>query len=124
MVFLAGKSPYIRSYTVCTYGICSREITKYKVIYGVRTVFVAGKITIHTFIYGLYIRYFWQGNHHTYGHIRCRYMVLANPKYLAPSIKRVHTRCLVSDTIINVHQEWVIGQDSSTCLCSFVVEEL
>ena len=29
----------------------------------------------------MYIRYFWQGIHHTYGHIRCRYTVLANPTY-------------------------------------------
>ena len=26
--------------------------------------------------------YFWQGNHHTYGHIRCVYTVLANPIYI------------------------------------------
>jgi len=30
----------------------------------------------------VYIRYTWQGNHHTYGHIRCRYTVLANPSYI------------------------------------------
>jgi hypothetical protein len=29
-----------------------------------------------------YIRYFWQGNHHTYSHIRCVYTVLANPVYV------------------------------------------
>jgi len=29
----------------------------------------------------VYIRYFWQGNHQMYGHIRCIYTVLANPKY-------------------------------------------
>ena len=35
----------------------------------------------HTFIgITVYIRHFWQGNHHTYGHIRCVYTVLANPK--------------------------------------------
>ena len=27
------------------------------------------------------LRYFWQGNHHTYGHIRCEYTVLANPTH-------------------------------------------
>jgi hypothetical protein len=27
----------------------------------------------------VYIRYFWQGNHQIYGHIRCIYTVLANP---------------------------------------------
>jgi len=30
-------------------------------------------------IYTVYIRYFWQGNHQIYGHIRCIYTVLANP---------------------------------------------
>ena len=29
----------------------------------------------------MYTRYFWQGIHHTYGHIRCAYTVLANPIY-------------------------------------------
>jgi len=31
----------------------------------------------------VYIRYFWQKNHHIYGHIRCVYTVLANPSYIA-----------------------------------------
>ena len=26
----------------------------------------------------MYIQYFWQGNHHTYSHIRCVYTVLTN----------------------------------------------
>jgi hypothetical protein len=30
-------------------------------------------------IYTVYVRYFWQGNHQKYGHIRCIYTVLANP---------------------------------------------
>jgi hypothetical protein len=30
-------------------------------------------------IYTVYIRYFWQGNHQIYGHIRCKHTVLANP---------------------------------------------
>ena len=29
----------------------------------------------------IYIRYFWQRNHKIYGHIRCTYMVLANPNH-------------------------------------------
>jgi len=29
-------------------------------------------------IYTVYMRYFWKGNHHTYGHVRCIYTVLAN----------------------------------------------
>jgi hypothetical protein len=32
-------------------------------------------------IYTVYIRYFWQGYHQIYGHIRCIYTVLANPTY-------------------------------------------
>jgi hypothetical protein len=30
----------------------------------------------------IYMRYFWQGNHRIYGHIRCIYTVLANPMYM------------------------------------------
>jgi hypothetical protein len=30
-------------------------------------------------IYTVHVRYFWQGNHQIYGHIRCIYTVLANP---------------------------------------------
>jgi len=36
--------------------------------------------TIYLYVYAVYIRYFKQGNHHTYSHIRCVYTVLANPK--------------------------------------------
>jgi hypothetical protein len=39
-------------------------------------------------IYTMYVRYFWQGNHRIYGHIRCIYTVLANPicvPFLPPS---------------------------------------
>jgi len=32
-------------------------------------------------IYTVCIRYFWQGIHHIYGHIRCIYTVLANPTH-------------------------------------------
>jgi len=32
-------------------------------------------------IYTVCIRYFWQGNHQIYGHIKCIYTVLANPTY-------------------------------------------
>ena len=28
----------------------------------------------------VYVRYFWQGNHQIYSHIRCIYTVLANPR--------------------------------------------
>jgi len=33
-------------------------------------------------IYTVYIRYFWQGNHQIYGHIRCISTVLANPSHM------------------------------------------
>jgi len=36
-------------------------------------------------IYTEYIRYFWQGNHQIYGHIRCIYTVLANPTHYSLS---------------------------------------
>ena len=29
--------------------------------------------------YTVYIRYFWQGTRHPYGHTRCAYTVMANP---------------------------------------------
>jgi hypothetical protein len=38
-------------------------------------------IFIRRYVYTVYIRYFNLGNHHTYGHIRCVYTVLANPKH-------------------------------------------
>jgi hypothetical protein len=38
-------------------------------------------------IYTVYIRCFWQGNHHTYGHIRCRYTVLANHSLSASGLQ-------------------------------------
>jgi hypothetical protein len=50
-------------------------------------------------IYTVYIRYFWQGHHKIYGHIRCIYTVLANPIYI-PS-------CTVY--IYGVHIRYVYG---------------
>ena len=32
-------------------------------------------------IYTVYVRYFWQGNHQIYGHMRCIYTVLDNPTH-------------------------------------------
>jgi len=34
------------------------------------------------YIYTVYIRYVWQGNHQIYGHIRCIHTVLANRNYV------------------------------------------
>jgi len=77
------------------YASSGREITKFTVIYGVYTIFLAGEapnirskitvyiydiigreITKYTVIYGVYIRFYWQGNHQIYGHTRCIYKVL------------------------------------------------
>jgi len=41
--------------------------------------FRVGQINIYT----VYTRYFWQGNHQVYGHVRCIYTVLANFTYFA-----------------------------------------
>jgi len=57
-------------------GNFGREITIYTVIYGVYIIRVG-----QNHIYTVCIRYFWQGNHHIYAHLRCRYTVLANPIY-------------------------------------------
>jgi len=38
--------------------------------------------TIHIYVCTVYIRCFRQRNHHTYGHIRCAYTVLANPRQM------------------------------------------
>jgi len=56
-VFLAGKSPYIRSYTVYIYSIFGREIIKYTVIYGVYIRFWPTLACIHS-------------NTHTHAHMR------------------------------------------------------
>ena len=37
----------------------------------------------YIYIYTVYVRFFWQGNHQIYGHIRCVYTVLANPTHTA-----------------------------------------
>jgi len=44
----------------------------------------------------VHIRYFWQGNHQIYVHIRCIYMILANPKYVSvlKIIRCVKIRCV------------------------------
>jgi len=60
-----------------------------------KTIYILGKCTVtktgqspiirrvgQNHIYTVHIRYFWQGNHQIYGHIRCIYTVLANPNYM------------------------------------------
>jgi len=62
----------------CIYAFSNfgREFTEYTVVYElyIRRV---GQNHICT----VFIRYFWQGNHQIYDHIRCIYTVLANPIY-------------------------------------------
>jgi hypothetical protein len=41
-------------------------------------------------IYTVYIRYFWQGNHQIYGHIRCIYTVLANTTHVTSCLTVRH----------------------------------
>ena len=65
----------------------------------------------------LYIRHFKQGNHHTYGHIRCRYTVLANPIYLA-AVCTVYGRlfgCRINTVYIRFWAPLYMWQDA---LCS------
>ena len=38
-------------------------------------------------IYTVCVRYVWQGNHQTYGHIRCKDTVLADPRYTAMTLR-------------------------------------
>ena len=41
-------------------------------------------------IYTVCIRYFWQGFHHIYGHIRCIYTVLANPTHAQYKVYKIY----------------------------------
>jgi len=51
-------------------------------------------------IYTVYIRYFWQGNHEIYGHIRCIYTVLANPIHTHTHIRtHAHTHIYTHTSI-------------------------
>ena len=76
---------YIRFWPTLGTRYFGRQIPKYTVIYGVYTVFWQGNYQIYgvyiRFWPTLYLRYFWQGYHQLYGHIRCIYTVLANPRY-------------------------------------------
>jgi len=93
-VFLTGKSPNIRSYTVYLYGssqpywcdliMCFTSDfeswhrgTYFSCAESCDTLLVCrvGQSHIHT----VCIRYSWQGNFQIYGQIQCIYMVLANP---------------------------------------------
>jgi hypothetical protein len=91
-VFLAGKSPNIRSYMVYTYG--SGQPYSYTRAGGVRSIF-GREITEHTVVYGVYIR-FWP----TLLIYTCRWcgrscaLLMATPKCaaLTSSLTGLHTQ--------------------------------
>ena len=60
---------------------CQRQQCVYKLV---RRCFLLMYRVGQNHIYTVYIRYFWQGNHQIYGHIRCIYTVLANPTNVPP----------------------------------------
>jgi hypothetical protein len=57
-------------------------------------------IYLCVYVYIRCIRYFWQGNHQNYGHLRCIYTILANPNYLQCSYEL----------------EWILGSSGSNKL--------
>jgi len=71
-------------------------------------------------IYTVYIRYFWQGNHQIYGHIRCivyRCTVMANPIY------NIYIYKCDCERLPHVLQGWRSGlqaQPESTVKCRYV----
>ena len=50
------------------------------------------------YLYAVYIRYFWQGNHQIYGNTRCIYTVLANPAHVHAGADAVF--CVVVCSIV------------------------
>ena len=78
-VFLAGNSPYIRSYTVQIYGSgqpyifdMPAPLAAYRADALLALPHIARVGQNH--IYTVYIRYFWHGNHQIYGLIRHIYI--------------------------------------------------
>ena len=68
-VYAYDYKPYILMFIRCIYGIVSRKSSVHTAIYGVHIRRVGQNL-----IYTVFIRYFWQGNHQKYGHIRCIYV--------------------------------------------------
>ena len=76
----------------------------------------------HTFIgITVYVRYFWQGNHHTYGHIRCVYTVLANPSHMGSAVLfRVWAVCFLAlPTHVHpcLHVDVCVHECGCECAC-------
>jgi hypothetical protein len=63
----------------------------------------------------VFMRYFWQGTHQIYGHIRCIYTVLANPIYgaytrLWPTLMRHDTPYVYSAAHKPTHKQGTHAQ--------------
>jgi hypothetical protein len=56
-----------------------------------------------------YLRYFWQGNHQIYGHIRCIHTVLANPTHGCDSIVPPLTNMLSALNLLDICNEVLVG---------------
>jgi len=79
---------------ICDDCCCSTRAHRYWLPCSHVYIHRVGQNHIFIRIYGVVcIRYFKQGNHHTYGHIRCVYTVLADPVYTAVY---VHQHCTAS----------------------------
>ena len=66
--------------------------------------------TIHLQVFTVYIRYFRQGNRHTYGHIRCVYTVPANPIYEHACVPLV----IISKAVnVWLSRQWMCGYEGS-----------
>ena len=61
-ILLTGRVGLNHLYIRCIHGVFGREIIENTVIYGVYTVFLAGR-SLNIRSYTVYTRYFWQGNH-------------------------------------------------------------
>jgi len=76
-VYIRSAKTHVRSYGYGRKFPCTDTVIRRIQI---RRIFVC-TILANPTVYTMYIWYFKQGNHHTYGHIWCVYAVLANPRY-------------------------------------------
>ena len=65
-------------------------------------------------IYTVYIRCFWQENHQIYGHIRCIYTVLANPKHVLCNLQ-VSPPCALPSKANSTCWKQAPSKATSTC---------
>jgi len=81
-----GQNIYaVRIYTHIRYGYIRTDGYTYRRIYTYGRIYTVRIYGTDICICGVYIQYFWQRNHQIYGHIRCMYTVLANPKHACSS---------------------------------------